>query len=297
MVKGKPLLLREILCGLLFGLLIMPPPARAQLFGGIVFDPKNYSLQIAKKIDEANQFLQTLVYYQQLYTNAVNQLTTLRGVLQTVERELGKNLEIARLTNDIAGIIRGSYQLRRQVENMVRYQIASLQRIDDRLKNGILDPERDLQDFEEYLVYSMGRNSRQTIQLAVRAARADAQLSKWMTEKTYLEIALAEESKKLKAYQERLEVEKNNPDPNVIQALNESIQKTEARIDMLKKNLAELEEKIQQRINALGLKLSEMENFGYTIESTKAAWRELKNTKAEIASTFDATILEMKTSP
>ena len=151
MVKGKPLL-REILCGLLLGLLIMPPPpARAQLFGGIVFDPKNYALQITKKIDEANQFLQTLLYYQQLYTNAVNQLTTLRGVLQTVERELDKNLEIARITNDIAGIIRGSYQLRRQVENMVRYQIASLQRIDDRLKNGILDPERDLQDFVHIL--------------------------------------------------------------------------------------------------------------------------------------------------
>jgi chromosome segregation ATPase len=177
---------------------------------------------------------------------------------------------------------------------MVRYQIASLQRIDDRLKNGILDPERDLQDFEEYLVYSMGRNSRQTIQLAVRAAQADAQLSKWVTQKTYLEIALAEASKKLKAYQERLDREKNNQDPSVIQALNESIQKTEARIDVLKKNVAELEEKIQQRINALGLKLSDMENFGYTIESTKAAWRELKNTKVEISSAFDATILEMR---
>jgi DNA mismatch repair ATPase MutS len=79
--------------------------------------------------------------------------------------------------------------------------------------------------------------------------------------------------------------------------LNESIQKTEARIDTLKKNIAELEEKIQHRINALGLRLSDMENFGYTIESTKAAWRELKKTKAEIAATFDATILEMKTSP
>jgi predicted RNase H-like nuclease (RuvC/YqgF family) len=263
MVNGKSLF-REILCGLMLGLLIMPPPpARAQLLGGVVFDPKNYALQVAKKIDEANQFLQTVTYYQQLYTNAVNQLTTLRGVLQTVERELSKNLEIARLTNDIAEIIRGSYQLRRQVENMVRYQVASLQRIDDRLKNGILDPERDLQDFEEYLVYSMGRNSRQTIQLAVHAAQADAQLSKWVTQTTYLEIALAEESKKLKAYQERLDRESNSPDPRVIQALNESIQKTEARIDTLKTTIAELEEKIQQRINALGLKLSDMENLIY----------------------------------
>ncbi|HEY8462121.1 MAG TPA: hypothetical protein VIM99_17160 [Blastocatellia bacterium] len=297
MVRGKSIL-RETLCGLLLGLLIMPPaPARAQFLGGIVFDAKNYALQVQKRIEEVNRFLATVQHYQQLYLNAVNQLFTLRGVLQTVEKHLAKNLEMARLTNDIAEIIRGSYQLRRQVENMVRYQIASLQRIDDRLKNGILDPERDLQDFEEYLAYSMGRNSRQTIQLAVRAAQADAQLSKWMTEKMSLEIALAQEAKKLGAYQERLEREKYNPDPGVIQALNESIQKTEARIDTLKKNIAELDEKILQRVNALGLKLSDMENFGYTIESTKAAWRELKNAKAEIAVAFDATILEMKSSP
>ncbi|HEY7184771.1 MAG TPA: hypothetical protein VIC84_25255, partial [Blastocatellia bacterium] len=109
MMKRKSLL-REILCGLLLGLLIMPPPpAQAQLLGGIVFDPKNYALQVAKKIEEANQFLETVQYYQQLYTNAVNQLTTLRGVLQTVEKQLAKNLEVARLTNDIAEIIRGSY--------------------------------------------------------------------------------------------------------------------------------------------------------------------------------------------
>jgi chromosome segregation ATPase len=297
MVKGKSQL-REMLCGLLLGLLITPPsPARAQFLGGIVFDAKNYALQVQKRIEDAHRFLATVQYYQELYTNALTQLLTLRGVLQTAEKQFAKNLELARLTNDIAEIIRGSYTLRRQAENMVRYQIASLQRIDDRLKSGILDPELDLQDFEEYLVYSMGRNSKQTIQLAVRTAEADAQVHKWMTDKAFLEIALAEEGKKLNAYEERLTREKNNPDPGVIQALNESIQKTEARIDMLKKNVAELDEKIQQRINALGLKLSDMENFGYTIESTKAAWRELKNTKAEIASTFDATILEMKTSP
>src|SRR5215475_14207064 len=267
MVKRKSLL-REILCGLLLGLLIMPPPAaQAQLLGGIVFDPKNYALQVAKKIEEANQFLETVQYYQQLYTNAVNQLITLHGVLQTVERQLGKNLEVAQLTNDIAEIIRGSYQLRRQAENMVHYQISSLQRIDDRLKSGILDPERDLQDFEEYLVYSMGRNSKQTIQLAVRTAKADAQVSKWMTDKELLEIDLAGENNNLKAFKDRLNREKNNPDPAVIQALNDSIQKTEARIDALNKDIAALDEKIQQRITALGLRLSDMENFGYTIES------------------------------
>jgi chromosome segregation ATPase len=294
MMRGKSTL-RETLCGLLLGLLILPAqPAQAQW---TVYDPAAYTQRVKAELRRVREWVDEIQWYQSLYTTSVQQLTSLRGVLQTVEKQLSKDMETARLTNDIAEIIRGSYQLHRQVEYMVRYQITALQRIDDRLKSGILDPERDLQDFEEYLVYSMGRNSRQTIQLAVRTAQADAQVSKWMTEKTSLEVARAEECKKLEAFKERLDREKSNPDPGAIQALNESIQKTEARIDTLKKNIAELDEKIQQRINALGLKLSEMENFGYTIESTKAAWRELKNTKAEIAGAFDATILEMKNTP
>jgi hypothetical protein len=40
-----------------------------------------------------------------------------------------------------------------------------------------------------------------------------------------------------------------------------------------------------------------MENFGFTIESTKAAWRELKNTKAGISVALDDAISGMRTSP
>src|SRR5215471_18536339 len=117
-MKGKSLL-RDMLCGLLLGLLIISPlPAQAQILGGIVFDPKNYALQIEKKIEEANRFIETIAHYQQLYMNAVNQLTTLHGVLQTAEKAFGKNLAVAQLTNDIAGIIRGSYQLQRKAESM-----------------------------------------------------------------------------------------------------------------------------------------------------------------------------------
>ena len=294
MIKGKSLL-REILCGLALGLLILPPqPAQAQW---ATFDGAAYGQRIKAEIGRVREWLQTIQFYQGMYVTTVQSLTSLGGILRTVEKHLSKDMETARLTNDIAEIIRDSYALHRQAEGMVRYQITALQRIDDRLRSGILDPERDLQDFEEYLVYSMGRNSKQTIQMAVRTALADAQVSKWMSEKAELEIARAEESKKLKAFRARLDQEKNNPDPSVIQALNESIQKTEDRIETLKKNIAELDEKIQQRISALGLKLSDMENFGFTIESTKAAWRELKNTKAGISVALDDAIFGMKTSP
>ena len=277
-----------LLCGLLLGLLILPPiPAQAQFFGGIVFDPKAYALDIERKLEDANRFLRTLQHYQETFTN-------LKGILQFADRQFAKNLELAQLTTDIARTIRGSYLLQNKVRNMVKYQIAALQQIDDRLKNGIFDPDKDLADLEEYLIYSMGRNSRQTIRIAVHTALADAQVSKWMTERRLIAIKIAEAYQKLKAYQDGLEKVKNNPDPFVVQPLNESIQRTQMEINDLEESLAELEEKIQQRINAHGLRLSDMENFGYTIESTNLAWDELQKSKNEIAETFDAAVLQMR---
>ncbi|MCI0392964.1 MAG: hypothetical protein MOB07_29885 [Acidobacteria bacterium] len=291
----RKLLLREMLCGLLLGLLILPAqPVQAQW---TVFDPSQYALQIKKRLEEANRWLETARHYQQLYQNAVNQLTTLRGVLQTVDKQLAKHMELARLTNDVSEVIRGSFKLKHQIENMTRYQITALQQIDDRLSNGIFDPDQDLRDFEEYLVYSMGRNSRQTIQLAIRTAQADTQLNKWMTERQKLASDLSDAETAKRDLLALLDREKNNPDPRVTQPLIDSLQNNLQLIESLKKSIAELDEKIQQRLNAYGLRLSDMENFGYTIESTKIAWRELQKTKDEIASTFDAAILGMKTSP
>src|SRR5262245_17244487 len=281
-------LLHEMLCGLLLGLLIMPAqPVRAQFLGGIVFDPKAYALKIEEKIENANRFLQTVRHYQETFTS-------LRGILATVERNLAKDMEVAHLTVDIGTVIHGAYMLQNQVRNMVKYEIASLQQIDDRLRNGIFDPDKDLADLEEYLIYSMGRSSRQTIQRAVRTALADAQVSKWVTDRRLLQISLAEAYYKLNAYRKRLEREKNNTDPMVIKSLNEAIQQIEMQIIDLKKSIAELSDKIEERIKAHGLRLSDMENFGYSIESTSMAWEGLLNSKSQIADTFDAAFLNMQ---
>src|SRR5262249_52735511 len=141
----KKSLLREMLCGLLLGLLIMPAqPAQAQW---TVFDPLAYSQRLKSDIKRILEWVEEISFYQQLYTTSVQQLTSLHGVLGIVDKQLAKDMETARLTSDIADIIRDSYQLHSKVKGMVGYQIQALQRIDDRLKSGILDPERDLQDF------------------------------------------------------------------------------------------------------------------------------------------------------
>jgi len=287
---GKKSLFYRFTFGLLIGALIAPAqPAQAQW---TTFDIKAYIQRIKSELKRAQEWSEKVRQHQMLYTNAVNQLTTLRGVLQIADKELARDLETARLTNDIAEIIQGSYKLQNQVRGMVKYQVAALQQIDDRLKNGIFDSDKDLADLEEYLMYSMGRNSKQTIRLAIRTAQADTQLNKWKTERQDVAFRLAEAQERLASLKTRLDRAQRNPDPLMIDHLNNSIQETEARIDILQKNLAELDANIQQRMNLLGVRLSEMENFGYQIESTKLMWAELNKTKDEIAKAFDAAILQ-----
>jgi hypothetical protein len=296
--------LREVLCGLLIGLLIMPAqPAQAQW---ATFDASAFSQRAKSEIKRIKEWLDTIRHYQMLYTNAVEQLTTLGGVLERVDKELAKDKELARLTNDISDIIRGTRQLKNQIDNQTRYQIAALQRIDSRVRNGLFDPEQDLQDLENYLLYSMGRNSKQTLRRAVNTAKADAILRVWMDERQNLTKQRADAYDKLKELKKLLNqkmelLKKQKPPPldatNITQPLNEAIYQTEMLIGKLERDIAALEEKIQQRLNAHGLRLSDMENFAYQIESSKAAWLELQQTKQEIDKAFDAAVVDMNNTP
>src|SRR5215831_9370628 len=109
-------LLYQLTLGLLAGILVMPPSiAQAQW---TVFDPSQYALQVAKKVEEANRWIQH-------YTNLVQQLTTLGNIGRTV---------------------RASYQLKDQIEAIVTTRLETIKRIDERLKNGIFDPEQDMRD-------------------------------------------------------------------------------------------------------------------------------------------------------
>ena len=296
----KRSLLWEMLCGLLIGLLIMPAqPAQAQW---TTFDFNAYAQRIKSELKRAQEWSEKVRQHRMLYTNAVEQLTTLGGVLERVDKELAKDKELARLTNDISEIIRGSVKLKNQIENQTRYQIAALQRIDSRVRNGIFDPEQDLQDLENYLLYSMGRNSKQTLRRAVNTANADAILRVWMDERQSLTKQRAEAYEKLKELEKLLnqkmdQLKKQNPPPldatNTTQPLNDAIYQTETLIGKLERDIAALEEKIQQRLNAHGLRLSDMENFAYQIESAKVAWLELQKTKQEISKAFDAAVVDM----
>src|SRR5215831_11404443 len=146
----KKSLLHQFTLGLLIGIFIMPPSvAQAQW---TVYDPAQYTLQVSKKVEEANRWLQH-------YTNLVQQLTTLKGVLEKTDELLSKQKNAITTMSNIGRTVRGAYQLKNQVEAIVTTRLKWLKSIDDRLRNGIFDPDADMRDFDEYLRESIGRTS------------------------------------------------------------------------------------------------------------------------------------------
>ena len=77
----KKSLPHHLVIGLLVGIFIMPTSiVQAQW---TVFDPSQYALQVTKKVEEANRWIQH-------YTNLVQQLTTLGGVLKAADDLVAK---------------------------------------------------------------------------------------------------------------------------------------------------------------------------------------------------------------
>jgi hypothetical protein len=104
-MRNKSPLFRLTL-GLLVGILIMPAqPARAQFLGGLVFDARNYALQVQRKLEDAQRYLQ-------MFDTTVRQLTTLRGVLGKAEELVTNQFISKRMMSNIGRLVRTSFELK-----------------------------------------------------------------------------------------------------------------------------------------------------------------------------------------
>src|SRR5215475_3522484 len=151
---NRPTLARQLCLGLLIGVLITPTQtAQAQW---TVFDPSQYVLQVNKRLEEAERYVK-------MFDNAVNQLTTLKGMLGQAEDLVAKQRNAITTMSNIGRTVRGVYQLKDQFEAIVISRMGALKSINERLHNGIFDPEADMRDFEAYLRNSIGRSSQDTV--------------------------------------------------------------------------------------------------------------------------------------
>jgi hypothetical protein len=281
----------HFLVGLLLGLLMIPAqPAKAQW---TVFDPTQYALQVQKKIEEATRWVETVKHYTTMVDKTIQQLTTMQGILRNVDEQLARNVRLARFLASVGQIVRGSYQLKRQLEGMVTYRIAMLKNIDDRLRNGIFNPEADLNDLENYFKYTIGRSSQDTVARLDKQAKNDSQLESWCVRLAQVRTALVAAHKTLLGAVEQLDVESAKPDADKsnMNHLYDVILQQQSLITALNKEHADLQDKITERVAKYGLKLQDMENFAFSIITVNDAWEGLQHTKDQIEQTLNDLII------
>lgn len=280
---------RQFLIGLLLGLFILPAPiAQAQW---TVFDPSQYALQWEKRIEEANRWVQTINHYARIYENAVRQLTTLTGVLTQAEKLVFHNSVWLATMSNIGRTVRGVFLLKNQLEALVKTRIRAIQAINQRLKNGIFDPDADLRDFEEYLKDSIGRTSQDTVANLERLARMDNQLERLLYDMQTASARKAGAEAQKKQAQANLDKELAKPESqrcaSCISDLKQEISNCELLITQLDAEISRLQAEMVKRTKQYNVVLDERAKFGQEVQSTNEAWKNFNKDKDELDKLLD----------
>src|SRR5215510_436783 len=263
--------------GLLFSALSLPPSvAHAQW---TVYDPAQYTLQVTKKVEEANRWIQH-------YTNLVEQLTTLKGVLEKTDDLLSKQKNAITTMSNIGRTVRASFQLKDQLEAIVTTRLDMIKRIDDRLRNGIFDPEADLRDLDEYLRNSIGRSSQDTIANRERLARMDNQLELWQRELKLKQKTKAWVEGKQKETQDNLDTEDHKLEEqkcaSCIASLTQELASYEILLAQLESEIVNLRCQIENRVKQYNIQMQERVKFGEQVQSLNDGWSRFNNSLDEL---------------
>ena len=264
----------------------MPLPARAQIFGGIVYDPTNYALQVEKRIEEAARWVETISHYARLYENAVRQLTTLQGVLKTAEQHLGFDTRMLTTMSSIGASIRTSFRIKRLLEGLVVGRVRALKDIDDRLRNGVFDPDADRQALEDYLRNGIGRTSGDTLANMERLermdntiARAHYDIKRLSNDRAEAEDNIAkmeEDLTRLKACEECTQKDRE------IAALSVQIFQASQQQEQRNLEIEKLRQEITERAEAIAERQEARLRLGSQVTVLMDGWKKLGEAKGKV---------------
>lgn len=268
---------RQFLIGLLLGVLIMPPStAQAQW---TVYDPAQYALQIKKKLEEAQRYIQT-------FDNLVKQLTTLKGVLDKTEELVANQRNMVTTMSNIGRTVRASYQLKDQLEAIVISRMRALKSIEGRLRNGIFDPEADFRDFEEYLRNSIGRTSQDSVATMERLMRMDNTLEQMQRDLERARARKAWAEKRKATALEDLKKEETNKCAECVARINQELAECEQVIGQAESQIARLRDEIAERYKKYNIEMEERVRFGEQVQSMNKAWSRFNDSLDELQRTL-----------
>ncbi len=268
----RQLIFSVVLSSFLIGLDVKPVHAQ-----WTVFDPTQYALQVAKRVEEAARWVETINHYIRTYEQAVRQyekmvesVTNLRGILDKVDEQVMRHKQLITTYATLGRLIRGTFELKKRIEATITSQIHSVVNIARRLKNGIFDMEANKRDLDDFLRHSIGRSADAHLANLERLAKLDSELERMLFDRENLLLDLA------KLYEEREKIAdatraiSANPDANQdgVQSLIDQMLAVNLRITTVEGQLRELEAKIQTKFIAYGLKIEQMTEFGKEIRRT-----------------------------
>ena len=268
----RQMILGALLSSILIGIDVRPVQAQ-----WTVFDPSQYALQVAKKIEEAARWVETINHYISMYENAVKQyekmvesVTNLRGILDKVDEQVMRHKQLITTYATLGRLIRGTFELKKRIEATITSQIHSVVNIARRLKNGIFDMEANKRDLDDFLRHSIGRNADAHMANLERLAKLDSELERMLFDRENMLLDLA------KLYEERERIAdatraiSANPDANQdgVQSLIDQMLAVNLRITTVEGQLRELEARIQAKFIVYGLKVEQMTEFGKEIRRT-----------------------------
>ncbi len=269
---SKQLVISLVLTSIFLGFDVKP--AKAQW---TVFDPSQYALQISKKIDEAARWVETINHYIDMYEKAAQQyqkmvesVTNLRGILDKVDEQITRHKQLITTYATLGRLIRGTFELKRRIENTITSQIQSVMNISRRLRNGIFDMDANKRDLDDFLRHSIGRRADSELKNLERLAKLDSELERMLYDRELMLLDIA------KLYEEREQIANQiraieaSPEANRdgIQSLIDQMLAINLRISIVEGGLRNLEAKIQEKFVKYGLKIEQMTKFGEDIRKT-----------------------------
>jgi chromosome segregation ATPase len=283
---------RHMLIGLLLGLILTPSlalspaPVQAQW---LVFDQPQWLLKVQEIQDEITRWQTTIEHYSKMYEKAVQQVTSLGGILKGVDQLVSRNKD---LVTDVAAIgkaVRDIYQLKRQIESMIVCKIRSVKSIAGRLRAGILNPQQDLADLEEYLSDSIGRSSQDTVANIERLANADNEFERMRYELQLAYARKAEAEAALKEFEKMLDEEMKKPEHERynLGVLQTQIATTKVQLEQITTQINDLTAKLAEKMKQYGIKLTVRSDYGEWLHDTTKAWESTVPIRQDILKTID----------
>jgi chromosome segregation ATPase len=212
-----------------------------------------------------------------MYENAVGQLTNLKGVLRTADELLAHDKRMRRFISYWGQAIRMTFRVKNQLVNLVTGAARAVMNIEQRLRNGVFDPEANKRDFAEYLRYGIGRTAQDAEAEFERLKRMDNQLERIIYDHQHESGQLAQLNSYIAAKKEELERLKDCDDctdkDRDLEQLSFEIAKLEEKATKAQAEVSRLFDLKAKRVEEIYQVEEERTRFGRTIITMNKAWR------------------------